>query len=675
MKRFYVCGASGNDCWSGALAEPAAAQDDGPFRTLSGAQTAVRQLRATLKEAETIEVVIRGGVYTLSEPWCFNAADSGFGRAVPIRAETWPVVWRGAPGEHVVVSGGRRLGGWTPVRLNGHVVWRAAVPAAGDERVPFRQLWVNGERRPRARLPKTGTYRVAAAPGANYAGTHSETLRRGARRFVCKPGEVSASWKNLQAIDVQFRGWWMSPRAWITQVDDATHTVWLDRDSTIRLAYAPGDGLDYILENVLDALTEPGEWCADPADACVWYMPLPGETPETVDAIAGGIEQVLVLRDVSWVRFENLVFAHSEWRPGALNAVSEQASVSVSGAVAVRGACEGVAFDACRIEHVGGYGFECVEGVMDVTFRNGVIRDLGAGGVKVWHGCRRCRIEDCDIGDGGHLWMSGVGVLIGKATGNSITHCDIHDFYYTGISVGFMWGYAEGDAYGNVIEWNHIHAIGKGVLSDMGGIYLLGNACGTRVRYNRIHDIRSLRYGGWAIYPDEGSSDLLIECNLCSHTDRELFHQHYGRNNLVRNNIFAYGGEAVLAYTQMEGHVGVVFERNIFLARGTPILKRKQGDATHWQAGKVMFDRNLYWCEDGAVRFDGLSAADGDAFEAWCRHCGERGGVVADPDFVDAAGGDFTLPAGAAAHAIGFVPFDLSAAGPRCPRNTCEGEG
>ncbi len=667
MKRFHVCGETGDDRWSGTLAEPDATRQDGPFRTLAAAQAVVRRTRAGMKkdEAETIEVVIRGGLYTLAEPWRFDALDSGCGRATPIRAETWPVVWRGAPGENVVISGGRRLGGWKPARLNGHPVWRAPAPAGGDGQVPFRQLWVNGGRRPRARLPKTGTYRVAGAPDANYVGTHGETLRRGARRFVCKPGEVSASWRNLGAIDVQFRGWWMSPRAWIAQVDDATNTVWLDRNTTIRLAYAPDDGLDYVLENVRDALAEPGEWCADPAEACVWYRPLPGETPETTEAVAGGVEQVLELHDTKWIRFENLVFAHSEWRPGTLNAVSEQASVSVSGAVTVRGACEGVAFDACRIEHVGGYGFACADGATDVVFRNGVIRDLGAGGVKVWHGCRRCRIEDCEIGDGGHLWMSGVGVLIGKAAGNSVVHCDIHDFYYTGVSVGFMWGYEESEAYGNVIEWNHIHDIGKGALSDMGGIYLLGNACGTRVRYNRIHDIRSLRYGGWAIYPDEGSSDLLIECNLCANTDRELFHQHYGRNNLVRNNIFAYGGQAVLAYTRMEGHAGAVFERNIFLARGTPILKRNPDDASHWQAGKVVFDRNVYWCEDGDVRFDGVAAGGGGTLEAWRRHSGDRGGVVAAPGFVDAPGGDFTLLPDAPARAAGFVPFDLSAAGPR----------
>jgi len=603
MKRLYVSCRSGNDDWTGALAIPNADRSDGPLQTLAAAQNAVRQVKRDLAEPETIEVVLGGGCYPLAQTWRFGAADSGFGRAATTHAKTCPAVWRGADGETVTVSGGRCVDGWQPTKLNGRQVWRANVPWMDTEASFFRQLWVDGARRPRSRLPKVGTYRVADAPDANHVGGHGQTVRRGSRRFVFAPGEISSDWSNLSAVDIQFRGWWMSPRARLLRVDDANRTAWLDRDTTLRLAYAPHDGLDYGVENVLEALTEPGEWCLDPAARCVWYLPMPDERPEAVEAVAGGLECLLELRSARWLRFENIVFAHAEWRPAPTDAVSEQSSVTVSGAVAVGGDCEGVAFEGCRIEHVGGYGLECSDGATDVLFRRGVIRDLGAGGAKIWHGCRRCVLERSDIADGGHLWMSGAGVVIGKASGNAVTGCHIHDFYYTAISVGWTWGYAEGDAYGNVIEWNHIHDIGKGLLSDMGGVYLLGNAMGTRVRHNRIHDIRSLRYGGWAIYPDEGSSDLLIENNLCYNTDREIFHQHYGRNNLVRNNIFAYGGEAVLAYSRMEEHLGLVFERNLFLARGTPILKGVDGG--RWRADRTRFTGNLYWCEDGAVRFEG----------------------------------------------------------------------
>ena len=105
-----------------------------------------------------------------------------------------------------------------------------------------------------------------------------------------------------------------------------------------------------------------------------------------------------------------------------------------------------------------------------------------------------------------------VGILLMHADKNVIAHNHIHHLYYTGISVGWVWGYGPSVSKANRIEFNHIHDVGQKLLSDMGGIYMLGVSPGTVVRGNTSTTWTRATYGGWGIYTDEGST---------GHHDRE----------------------------------------------------------------------------------------------------------------------------------------------------------
>lgn len=151
-----------------------------------------------------------------------------------------------------------------------------------------------------------------------------------------------------------------------------------------------------------------------------------------------------------------------------------------------------------------------------------------------------------------------------------------------------------------MIEFNYVHHIGVRldgdgpILSDMGCIYTLGVQPGTVIRFNLFHSVAGLRYSGWGIYLDEGSSNILVENNIVYNTSHGGFHQHYGRENVVRNNIFAFGRDAQIQRSRAEPHLSFTFERNIVYWSGGELL------AGTWDDLNFAFDNNLYWREGAA---------------------------------------------------------------------------
>ena len=201
----------------------------------------------------------------------------------------------------------------------------------------------------------------------------------------------------------------------------------------------------------------------------------------------------------------------------------------------------------------------------------------------------------------------------------------------------------------------------------MGGIYTLGVQPGTVLRNNLIHDVRSAHYGGWCIYPDEGSSHLLIEHNVCYHADRNAFHQHYGRENVIRNNVFAFGGEAVCTYSRHEPHRGFTFLRNILVTDGKPVWNRVKHD----EALGVGLERQRLICDLNWI-YDTTGAApclEGDneifTFAAWQEAGLDVGSRVGDPGFVNIEQRNMQLKPDSPVFALGFEPIDMSQVGPR----------
>jgi parallel beta-helix repeat protein len=243
-------------------------------------------------------------------------------------------------------------------------------------------------------------------------------------------------------------------------------------------------------------------------------------------------------------------------------------------------------------------------------------------------------------------------VIIFNASDNKITHNEIADLRYTGISVGWVWGYAHSPTKRNEIRYNHIHHLGWGELCDMGGVYTLGASEGTVVSNNHIHHVYSYDYGGWGLYTDEGSYDITMENNLVYWCKNSGFHQHYGKENIIRNNIFAFNIRSQLQATRIEEHRSLSFTRNIiFTDRGTLL-------SSNWHKFNLLTDNNIYW----DTRTKDIKFADQD-FSAWKKAGKDIHSLIADPMFVDPGKFDFNFRRSSVIRRIGFVPFDWTNAG------------
>jgi hypothetical protein len=289
---------------------------------------------------------------------------------------------------------------------------------------------------------------------------------------------------------------------------------------------------------------------------------------------------------------------------------------------------------------------------------------------------RHNQVSDNIIQQYGREFPSAVGIMIMHASHNEITHNEIAHGFYTGISVGMSWGYQRSAATHNLIAYNHIHDIGlAGLLSDMGGIYTLGVSSGTILRNNVIHDVNANHYGGWGIYLDEGSSHILVENNLVYNTKFAPFNIHYSKEVSVRNNIFALGKLEQLTRDRVEPHKSVYFENNIVYWREGKLLAKNWQDQPYQfhrnplqkpQAEQSTFemDYNLYFnptVSQESINFNNLTWAD------WQKAGKDTHSLFADPQFINPDKNDFRLKPGSPAIKLGFVPFEISAVGPRKP--------
>lgn len=669
---------------------------------------ALRKIRAAKAQGDTSAwtVKVAPGRYLLKKPLVCKPEDSGTPSA--------PVRWIAESGT-AVFAGGEQVKGWQD---DGDGVWSAPVPKdRKGKAIWFQSLYVNGRRAVRARHPNTDFFQVDSVEQSlvtNAAGKVTYVTRVVVKNAAADVLTGLAP-EELAAVELQARIKWSYGAFSVAGWSPETRTLTLNMAVEIASwKLWTGEKNLFCLVNMRGGFDAAGEWFYDVPAGRVRYRPLPGETLADMVAYApteglsslvrleGKLRKGEYVTDISFegINFELSTTEGEKLPSGFVQQYQYQAANAAGGCIYARGA-QRVTFDRCNIAHTENYAIRMDKGCVSNRITRCEMTDLGAGGVFIgdrkanyfkkpdekarypfkgciipygdpsvasYHPCAFITVDDCTISNAGQVNPEGCGVLITQASDCSVTHCDIGDLYYTGVSVGWTWGYSRSLAQRNTIAFNHIHDLGKGIMSDMGGVYTLGTSFGTCISNNVIHSISSLEYGGWGLYNDEGSEGIVWENNLVYDVKDAAYHQHFGRDNIVRNNIFVNAKKAQLALSNAEEHRSVTFDRNIiywdtdapFYSGPYSSVRIADGDAIvdnvpeekRATAAKIDWGTNLVWCAKGAPKLEGVPSA-----------------VVEDPQFTDASRHNFHLKKDSAALGMGFVPWDYENVG---RRTACE---
>jgi hypothetical protein len=493
-RRFYVS-PTGSDAAQGNV--------DHPFRTLQRARDAVREAGRWARETDgtlrrDLIVEIAGGTYELGEPLTFDARDSG--------SEQHPVVWKAASSDPVVVSGGKRITGWTVYDAD-KGIWAADVAAGLDTR----QLYVNGKRAVRARSQ-------GGLPGAQQT----------AYGYTTSDASI-ASWPDAGDLEFVYRSTWIEPRCGVDHVTgNAVHM----KEPCFTNSTKPGRpgvlaGLPVWMENAYELLDQPGEWYLDRGAGRVYYKPRATEDLSTAKVVAPVLESLVEGRGtldapVHDIQFNGLSFSYATWlRPNDPSGFSEvQANFTVVGpnpspsgdtedfgsfpqtpANVTFEAAHDIRFERNSFEHLGAVGLQLGAGSRGNAVIGNVFTDISGSGLQVGDtdatpSDTRAILADNEVSnnsihDVAAEYHGGVGMWIGYTKRSTIAHNVLTDLPYTGITIGWGWGYVDNVAGDNKIVDNLIHHHLQ-LLSDGAAIYSNGIQRGQRITGNVMHDQKGL---------------------------------------------------------------------------------------------------------------------------------------------------------------------------------------
>ena len=540
-----------------------------------------------------VRVLIGPGEYALKSTQVFTSSDSGTVAA--------PVSYEARLVGSVLISGGASLGSKlapstaTPISFTAPA--DSALIAGGS------QLYVNGRRAVLARQPNAGHAWFVQRPVALATDVAGQ---EGAEAFAPKPDDLSwlaglSSTDKARAI-VDVKHSWTNSRHRLATVGTPTNAVRVAPKS-IWPFLSSGVSQRYFVENVVAALDAPGEWIYE--NGAIRYIRQADEAGQQVTATMPLLDKLILMQGesntklIQNVKFIGLSFAHTRYLTPTAGFLDHQSASEIGAAIEVNKA-RNVVFDNCRISQTGGWGIWLRDGARDSIITNSTFTDTGAGGIRVGLGSQAAtdaaatganQINGNTVFETGKIFPGAAAIWLGQTWDNQVQWNNIFKTTYSGISVGWSWGYADASSGRNLINGNLLYNIGQRQLGDLGAIYTLGKSPGTVISNNIVREVRAYPgYGGGAsgIFNDEGSSNILIDNNVVVGTDSESYFVNIGRDNILRNNIFVAGATGEIKIGQLDSSSNLKVYNNLLLPKNLqPISDLAKAPTTTYANNEV----------------------------------------------------------------------------------------
>lgn len=713
--KLYVA-PDGNDGWSGSLPDPASDGRDGPLASIGRARDLARQARAGSSATIPVTIVLRGGTYRLIEPVQFDRRDSGTHDA-PTRIVAFE-------GEQPVLSGARPVTDWRPHQDG---IWMAAVPWLRDSKKPVRQLFVGQERMQRARWPK---WDPADPLYGGWALTEAAADPGSKTAFVYRDGTFRRPWARPTSGEVSFydaNNGWMSTVA-IKAVDHAARTVELVRSGYDWDPggdyYAFGPRIRFRVENILEELDQPGEWCYDGDAGTLYFKPPNGEEDLASVAIpvASGLIRVV---NASHFEISGLTFtqttAGDRMHPDGMTGLGvmelrfSSDEIEYVGDALCLDTAVSCLVERCRFVDVGGNAVYLAYRCRRNTVRENEISGAGANGIvlaglgtNVWNMDRYPAYNEVSnnyIHDCGVLNKGIAGISLGDSDGNTIAHNLIVRMPHHGIGLG------NNPRGKNVVEYNELRWCARenydsgGINSWMEDVHREIPRPGHIIRNNLIADqpgtelvdgqLRIASVAGAAgappspaIYLDNWTSGCLVQNNVFLRCQMGV-KIHGGRWNVIENNYFLESRGAItledwVTFFREDLMVMIGFmkgnriERNVFYQTGTEgIVLSLYGFQPDVLAHS---DRNIFWRPSSTDPvIDHRPPLESEpmlevverlrdvprvaSLDDWQALGFDVASLIADPGFRDIDAEDLDVGPESPIRALGIVPIDLRTVG------------